>query len=248
MRIVPESKRSVQVGHQFGRWTVIGEPFYIKVPIGKRPSVSFRMAVCECNCGTLQAMKFEDILSTHRPTHSCGCLKSEVNKARTGDKCYQYIDGRARDRLYRIYGGMKERCCVPGSCNYKRYGARGISICAEWLNDYTVFRDWALSHGYEANLTIERNDVNGNYEPGNCCWITKKQQARNRRNSVLVEAFGEIKPAWAWIEDSRCVATPQAFYHRIQRGWDPEKALTTARCKPGPKSKEAVNVNPDYTP
>jgi hypothetical protein len=84
-------------------------------------------------------------------------------------------------RIYQCWIDMKKRCYYTHCNNYQNYGARGISICEEWLSDWKVFRDWALVNGYDEHLTIERKNVSGNYEPSNCCWITKAEQQKNKR-------------------------------------------------------------------
>lgn len=82
---------------------------------------------------------------------------------------------------------MRQRCGNPQTPNYKYYGGRGIKVCNEWEHDFKTFYDWAMSHGYSDELTIDRIDVNGNYEPSNCQWVTMKEQANNRRKRKEVQ-------------------------------------------------------------
>ena len=101
--------------------------------------------------------------------------------------------GMTRTRLYRIYDAMKQRCYNPDHKKYKDYGARNITICDEWLNDRTTFFNWALSNGYNDNLTIDRIDNNKGYSPDNCRWVDMSIQRYNRRNTILLKYKGEYK-------------------------------------------------------
>ena len=110
---------------------------------------------------------------------------------------------------------MKQRCYNPKHDHYKYYGARGITICDEWLNPeiihlgcrgrftkgYQAFKEWALENGYADNLTIDRIDVNGNYEPSNCRWITLKEQSNNTRRNHLVTYKGKTQTLTQWSEE-----------------------------------------------
>jgi len=121
---------------------------------------------------------------------------------------------------------MLERCLIKKHKQFPGYGGRGILVCQEWQDDFVSFRDWALANGYREDLEIDRIDVNGNYEPANCRWVTNTQQARNTRKTVRIRAFGEEKSLKEWSEDPRCVVMYVCLYERIRKGCDPEFAMT----------------------
>ena len=120
---------------------------------------------------------------------------------------------------------MKTRCYNPKASCYPRYGGRGIAICEEWLSDFASFKSWAENNGYDHSLTIDRIDVNGNYDPSNCRWIPIQQQALNTSKNHLVEIDGETKPLTEW---SRLYGiNPKTVRDRLARGWDYERAIKT---------------------
>ena len=135
---------------------------------------------CRCDCGKETVVVSCDLRNGH--TQSCGCLRTEMLK---GHKVHggrqRKTQGGRKNRLYNIWIAMKQRCYYPQKKGYENYGGRGITVCDEWLHDFVAFRNWALSHGYADTLSIDRIDVNGNYEPSNCRWATAKEQRANQR-------------------------------------------------------------------
>lgn len=124
-------------------------------------------------------------------------------------------------RLYGIWRGMLSRCCPT----VRNYGKRGISVCEEW-KAYPVFKQWALANGYTDTLTIDRINVDGHYEPGNCRWITRGAQSNNRRNSKYLTAFGETKTMIDWSRDPRSIVSYRLLKKRvIEQQWPIEHAL-----------------------
>lgn len=183
-------------GQRFGRLTVIR--YHDKLNGHLRWE-------CVCDCGKEKIVSGPSLKGGAR---SCGCLLTEHNKN-------LIVHGSEPKRLYRIWGGLRNRCSNPTNPDYRRYGSRGITVCEEW-DDFTVFRDWALSHGYADDLSIDRIDVNGNYSPENCRWVSAKVQANNRRNNHKVSYKGETKNVSEWAEQYGIDIS--IFHAAIRRG------------------------------
>ena len=144
---------------------------------------------CECDCGGIKIVPSGSLVGGY--TKSCGCYGKE-------HPSHLKHDGKGT-RLYSIWKGMNERCNTTSSCSYSNYGGRGIKVCREW-SEYTAFRDWSLSHKYNDSLTIDRIDNDGNYEPSNCRWATRKQQVRNSRRTAYATILGVKKLFAEWCE------------------------------------------------
>ncbi len=138
---------------------------------------------CRCDCGNIITVRNSHILSGH--TNSCGCLQKQ--KLRERLTTHNLTD----TRLYRIWHNMKQRCYNYNHNSYNSYGGRGIKICDTWIDDFQAFYEWAMSNGYKDNLSIDRIDNNGDYEPSNCRWTDKVIQSRNKRTNTIVKYKGK---------------------------------------------------------
>lgn len=148
--------------------------------------------LCKCDCGNEKIAAGNDL--RRGATKSCGCFQKE-SRITSNIKHGLYYT-----RLHRIWTIMKARCYNKNNNRFHCYGARGISVCREWKDDFTAFYDWAISNGYEDSLTIDRIDVNKGYFPENCRWTTNLQQSRNRRTNRYITIKGETKCISEWCE------------------------------------------------
>lgn len=151
---------------------------------------------CKCDCGNETIVYSSNL--TRGVTRSCGCYKKERTKETN------VIHGDTKTRLYNIYLGMKNRCYNEREPAYHSYGGRGIKVCNEWLakeTGYITFKKWALENGYSDKLTIDRIDVNGNYEPSNCRWVDVYTQANNKRTNRYFIHDGKKKTMMEWSKE-----------------------------------------------
>ena len=144
--------------------------------------------LCKCDCGKLVEKSSRTLKS--KTSKSCGCLK-KINAKKLGKSKYsdRTTHGKRYTRLYHVWCGIKQRCYNVNSHKYKNYGGRSIIMCDEWKDDFMSFYNWAMQKGYDENAlygkcTIDRIDVNGNYEPSNCRWVDMKIQSNNKRKNI----------------------------------------------------------------
>lgn len=200
-------------GQRFGRLTVIGRAGHNSC--GK---VTWH---CKCDCGNV----IDTVTQTLKSgvTQSCGCLQRE-KASKTATK-----HGGKHERLYKVWLQMKNRCNNPNARGWMSYGGRGIRVCKEWQDSYESFRAWALANEYDetgerGKCTIDRIDVNGNYEPGNCRWITIQEQQNNRRSNRRITFNGETHNLKEW--EKLTGIKRQNIWERLELGWPVERALT----------------------
>lgn len=195
----------MNIGDVFGRLTVISDEFYYE---------KYKWVKVSCSCGTVKDVRVSSLESGS--SNSCGCLAKELQSERVT------THGQSRHRLYSVWHDMNRRCFNKERKDYKHYGGRGITVCDRWCKDNpeglsNFIED--MFDSYEEGLEIDRVNVNGNYEPANCRWATRKEQVMNRRKRK------KSKLIYQYLEDNNM--STKLYYDRINKlGWDEEKAKT----------------------
>jgi hypothetical protein len=199
-------------GQRFGRLIAI------KPDNSKRPANSTRLYwLCKCDCGNYSTTSGADLRSGK--VRSCGCLHDEMASLRF------YKHGQSGSKLSMVWQAMKQRCGNSHCKDFPSYGGRGINVCHEWQIDFATFYDWAITNGYHEGLSIDRIDVDGNYEPMNCRWVNMKVQANNERKNHRISFKGETHTLAEWAEITG--QTQSTLSARINRyRWPLDKALT----------------------
>lgn len=195
------------VGQRYTRLTVVRENGR-----NKHGSVLW---LCECDCGNQIEVSTNSLHKGN--TKSCGCLyRDYINNLRPN----AIKHGDSKTRLYNIWRDMKLRCYNEKQTGYKNYGARGIKLCDEWLNDFISFKNWAIDAGYQNDLTLDRLDNDGDYEPSNCKWSTPKEQSNHKRNNRCLEYRGEKHTIAEWSNLTGIAY--HLIWNRLKNGWSVE--------------------------
>lgn len=197
-------KRIDLTGQRFGRLVVVSY-----AGLDKQNNALWS---CACDCGNTKVAMSKSLRSGM--TISCGCARKGINSTHR----------QSGTRLYQIWNGMHQRTKNPNVERYANYGGRGIKVCQEWER-FEPFLDWAFANGYQDDLTIDRIDVNGDYTPENCRWVSAKQQSRNTRRNHRYTYRGQSKTMGEWAEQFKI--KPYTLKYRLKSGWSIEKALET---------------------
>ena len=199
-------KRLDLTGKVFARLTVLGEA---------EPRGPIRHWRVICECGTEKVVAQASLRGGC--TKSCGCLQRE--KAAAAHTTHGLSD----HPLYAAWGWMRTRCRNPNFIEYDRYGGRGIKVCERW-GEFTAFLE-DMGPTFRPGLSLDRIDNDGDYEPGNCRWVTQKTQCRNTRRNRTITCMGETKCVAEWAEHLNI--SPYTLYGRLNRGWCVTRTLIT---------------------
>ncbi len=199
-------------GQRFGRLVV--ESFH-------RSDKEHKYWICRCDCGKQKIVRTSNLKSG--AVKSCGCLLYET-QMKNREKAIKHGCSH-KERLYETWKNMKRRCYDTTNKRADFYCNKGVVVCEEWKEDYLAFKEWAMSNGYKENLTLDRIDNNGNYEPSNCRWATAKIQANNQSRNHHLTYNGETHTMAEWADILGFTYT--TINNRVQRGWSVERIITT---------------------
>lgn len=199
-------------GQRFGRLVVLSRA----ENLGRK--VSF---LCLCDCGN------EKVISSNAfkcgTTISCGCWQVQTMREQPRRLQHGQSIGNGSPE-YQTWSRIKSRCYDPNEIGYHRYGGRGITVCDRWLESFENFLS-DMGERPSQNHSIDREDNDGNYEPSNCKWSTKKEQANNRRSNRILSYKGQDKTTSQWADE---IGIGQSTIHaRLKRGWSIKKTLST---------------------
>lgn len=174
--------------------------------------------LCKCDCGNSELVSVN--ATNLRKGYTKGCCACKDKRLKIGNTKH----GMKYTRIYRLWRSMKSRCYYPKINGYENYGGRGIKVCDDWQK-FEPFYNWAMDNGYSDDLTIDRIDVDGDYEPSNCQWISSKQQMRNMQNTIYVNYKNKEYVLLDLLEELGREEEYNKIRSRIRRGWEIEEAL-----------------------
>ena len=187
---------------QYNHWTIL---YVDEHGSRKHP----KQCICRCDCGRLYKRDY---------------FKLKYGLVAQCRECYLRTRHHLNHtRIHKCWVAMKQRCYNPTEKAHKWYGLRGIKVCNQWKNDFLAFYNWAMAHGYNDTLTIDRIDVNGDYCPENCRWVNQETQSNNRRSNISVTINGRTQNLTQWCKE---LGLPRGrIFARVERGWNPVEAL-----------------------
>ena len=187
----------------------------VAIELANKPPMKNAIWKCRCDCGKYVNIYAQNLIKGK--SKSCGCNRAKY----VSDSKIKH--GKRYTRIYGIWSGMKARCYSVSDCNYPNWGGRGIVMCDEWKDNFESFYNWAINNGYSDNLSIDRINNDGNYEPSNCRWVTQAEQNRNRRDNVYLTYNGETMTCAEWSRElGLYVGTVN---NRLHKGYSVEECL-----------------------
>ena len=186
------------LGERFGRLIVVK-----KHGINKWGNIEWE---CKCDCGNTHIAASGKLIQGK--VTSCGCYAHDLHVQQL--QTHGITTG-GKPRTFIIWNGMKARCLNPKATSYPAYGKRGINVCEEWLS-FENFHKWAVENGYDDELTLDRKDSNGNYEPSNCRWISSIQNQKMHRNARYITIYGTEKNVNDWCKELH-ISKATAYKH-----------------------------------
>ena len=208
---MPAKLPSLRVGERFGRWVIIAGEV---VRGGSSGSPSY-YHLCRCDCGAEREVQASRLRSG--AAFSCGCYASELRSERNR------THGLSQSPLYTTWCSMIARCENPNVMAFRNYGGRGIKVCERWRSSFELF---VQDMGPRPEGTeVDRIDNDGDYEPSNCRWTTRKAQTNNMRKNRHLTAFGKTRTVSEWADELG--VRPSTLHRRLKLGWPAERVLGT---------------------
>jgi hypothetical protein len=211
-------------GKIFGSWRVIKrteKPSNISINNGEA------FWLCECKCGKIAVLSSGSFCANKKNGSKHRSLQCKSCSAKKRGTIHGYTLAQFGARLLAKRNDMIRRCYKENDKAYHNYGGRGITVCDEWLNSYQKFYEWCIASGFQEGLTLDRIDNDKGYSPENCRWVTKKEQARNRRNNVMLTYNDKTMCLADWATTLK--VSRECLARRLKSGWTVDKIMTTPK-------------------